>query len=141
LYKILSDLPAKRVIVVLDTCFSGAGGRSVISKGTRPMLIKVDGPQIGGPNLVVLTAAAGNQVSSAYMDKRHGLFTYYFLKGLQGEADANKDHTVELQELSAYLKANVEAIARRMNVDQSPQLMPSIEALGSRAKMSMMEMK
>ena len=141
LYKILSDLPAKRVIVALDTCFSGAGGRSVISKGTRPMLIKVDGPQIGGPNLVVLTAAAGNQVSSAYMDKRHGLFTYYFLKGLQGEADANKDHTVELQELSAYLKANVEAIARRMNVDQSPQLMPSIEALGSRAKMSMIEMK
>ena len=69
------------------------------------------------------------------------LFTYYFLKGLQGEADVNKDHTVELQELSAYLKANVEAIARRMNVDQSPQLIPSIEALGSRAKMSMMEMK
>lgn len=141
LYKILSDLPAKRVIVALDTCFSGAGGRSVISKGTRPMLIKVDGPQVGGPNLIVLTAAAGTQVSSAYMEKRHGLFTYYFLKGLQGEADVNKDHTVELHELNNYIKANVEAVARRKNVDQSPQLMPSIEALGDRAKMSMTEIK
>ncbi len=36
LYAALSALKAKRVIVTLDACFSGAGGRSVSAKGARP---------------------------------------------------------------------------------------------------------
>jgi hypothetical protein len=141
LYKTLSDLSAKRITVVLDTCFSGAGGRSVIAKGARPMLITVDSPLVASPNLVVLTASAGNQISSAFMEKRHGLFTYYFLKGIQGEADANRDGTVELQELDAYLKSHVQAVARRLNVEQTPQLLPGSDLLGARAKTPLVLLK
>lgn len=141
LYKVLGDLPARRVVVVVDSCFSGSGGRSVIAKGTRPMLISVTDPVIASSNLIVLSAAAGNQISSAYMDKRHGLFTYYFLKGIQGEADANKDSVVEVQELDAYLKSTVPTMARRMHVDQTPQLLPSVEDLGPKARTSLVELK
>ena len=141
LYKVLGDLPAKRVVVVVDSCFSGSGGRSVIAKGTRPMLISVTDPVIASSNLIVLSAAAGNQISSAYMDKRHGLFTYYFLKGIQGEADANKDSIVDVQELDAYLKSTVPATARRMQVDQTPQLLPPLENLGPKARTSLVELK
>lgn len=141
LYDTLGKLPAKSITVVIDSCFSGAGGRSVIQKGARPMLIKVENPLVAADNMVVLSAAAGNQISNALPEKRHGLFTYYFLKGLQGEADANKDGAVDVEELYSYIKPKVEADARRMNAEQTPQLLPGIELLGDRAKLRLIELK
>ena len=141
LYKVLGDLPAKQVTVVMDSCFSGAGGRSVIAKGTRPMLVTIENPLLASQNMVVLSAAAGNQISSAFPEKRHGLFTYYFLKGLQGEADANRDGAVDIEELYDYLRPQVETAARRANAEQSPQLLPSTDVLGERAKLHMIDLK
>ncbi len=141
LYETLGKLPAKSITVVMDSCFSGAGGRSVIQKGARPMLIKVENPLMAAQNMVVLSAAAGNQISNALPEKRHGLFTYYFLKGLQGEADANKDGGVDVEELYAYMKPKVETEARRMNAEQSPQLLPGADLLGDRAKLKLIELK
>lgn len=141
LYETLGKLPAKTITVVMDSCFSGAGGRSVIQKGARPMLIKVENPLMAAQNMVVLSAAAGNQISNALPEKRHGLFTYYFLKGLQGEADANKDGGVDVEELYAYMKPKVETEARRMNAEQSPQLLPGADLLGDRAKLRLIELK
>ena len=140
LYKMLNELPAKRVTVALDTCFSGAGGRSVIAKGTRPMLITVESPIVNSKHMVVFTATGANQISSAYREKRHGLFTYYFLKGLQGEADGNQDGMVDVQELDAFVRSGVQTIARRLNVEQTPQLLPSTEILGDRAKDAMLRL-
>jgi hypothetical protein len=141
LYEVLGKLPAKNITVVMDSCFSGAGGRSVIQKGARPMLIKVENPLMASQNMVVISAAAGNQISNAMPEKRHGLFTYYFLKGLQGEADANKDGGVDVEELYAYMKPKVETEARRMNAEQSPQLLPGADLLGERAKLRLIELK
>lgn len=141
LYKTLSNLPAKQVTVVMDSCFSGAGGRSVISKGARPMLMVVENPLLATENMVVLSAAAGNQISSAFPDKRHGLFTYYFLKGLQGEADFNKDGAVDVEELYSYIKPQVELTARRMNAEQTPQLLPGMDLLGERSKLHLIDLQ
>jgi hypothetical protein len=141
LYETLGKLPAKSITVVMDSCFSGAGGRSVIQKGARPMLIKVENPLMASQNMVVISAAAGNQISNAMPEKRHGLFTYYFLKGLQGDADANKDGGVDVEELYAYMKPKVETEARRMNAEQSPQLLPGTDLLGERAKLKLIELK
>ena len=141
LYQVLGNLPAKQVMLVVDSCFSGAGGRSVIAKGARPMLLTVEDPLLASQNMVVLSAAAGNQISSAFPEKRHGLFTYYFLKGLQGEADANKDGAVDVAELYAYLKPQVETAARRMHAEQSPQLMPGTDLLKERGNVRLVDLK
>ncbi|MEW6544384.1 MAG: caspase family protein [Nitrospirota bacterium] len=141
LYESLGKLPAKQITVVMDSCFSGAGGRSVIAKGARPMLIQVENPLMSTQNMVVISAAAGNQISSAFPEKRHGLFTYHFLKGLQGAADANKDGAVDVGELYSYVKPHVETDARRMNAEQSPQLLPGPDLLGDRGKAHMIDLK
>ena len=133
LYQVLSDLPARHITVVLDTCFSGAGGRSVIPKGAKPVVM-VEQPTVVGTNIVVFTASSANQISSSYRDKRYGLFTYYFLKGLQGEADINQDRAIEIEELASYVRSNVAAVATRLNLDQNPQLIRGPEALGVKAK-------
>jgi uncharacterized caspase-like protein len=141
MYQVLKELPAKQVTVVLDSCFSGTGGRSVIAKGARPMLITVDSPVVSSQNLTVFTAAASTQISSAYQEKRHGLFTYFFLKGLQGEADINKDGVISLRELDNYIRTEVQTIARRKNVDQTPQILPSLDVMGVRADRELVSLR
>lgn len=135
LYDQLGKLPAKDIIVMLDSCFSGGGGRSVIAKGMRPMVISVENPVVAGGKTVVLAASSGEQVSSTYDQKGHGLLTYYFLKGLQGAADKNKDGSIDLGEVFDYVKPQVERKARRdFNNEQTPQLLgnPSLLSKGIR---------
>ncbi|MDE3036099.1 MAG: caspase family protein, partial [Nitrospirota bacterium] len=130
LYEQVGKLQAKEIVVMLDSCFSGAGGRSVVAKGMRPMVLSVENPVLAGGKTVVLSASQGDQVSSTYDQKGHGLLTYFFLKGLQGEADKNKDGSVDLAELFTYLKPQVSRVARRdFNNEQTPQLLGSPELL------------
>jgi hypothetical protein len=130
LYASLDKLPTKDIIVVLDSCFSGAGGRSVLAKGARPMGIALEHAVASTGKAVVLAASSGDQISSTYEEKGHGLLTYFFLKGLQGEGDANKDGVIELAELYDYVKPNVQRIARKQyNSEQTPQLLGSPDVL------------
>ena len=129
LYAALEKLPAGEVTVVLDSCFSGAGGRSVIAQGLRPMGLSVQKAMKASGKTIVLSASSGEQVSSTYMDQGHGLMTYFFLKGLQGEGDTNHDGVIELAELFEYVKPNVQRIARKQyNNEQTPQLLANPEA-------------
>ena len=51
----------------------------------------------------------------------HSLYTYYFLKGLQGAADQNTDKQLTVAELQAYLSEQVPYMARRLyNRTQAP---------------------
>ncbi|OGW70343.1 MAG: hypothetical protein A3A88_09095 [Nitrospirae bacterium RIFCSPLOWO2_01_FULL_62_17] len=130
LYAALDKLPAKDVTVVLDSCFSGAGGRSVLAEGARPMGLSLETALVAGGKTVVLAASSGDQISSTFKDKGHGLLTYYFLKGLQGEGDMDKDGAIEMAELYDYVKPNVQRIARKQyNNEQTPQLLASPDVL------------
>lgn len=130
LYAALNKLPAKEVVVMLDSCFSGAGGRSVIAKGMRPMVLSIENPILASGKTMVLAASNGNQVSSTFDEQGHGLLTYYFLKGIQGDGDLNKDGAIDLAELYEYVRPNVERVARnQFNNEQTPQLLASPEML------------
>lgn len=123
-YRALATLKAKRIVVALDSCFSGAGGRSVLAKGTRPLVAKVDtGPLDPRGRLVALTASASDEISGTIDAQGHGAFTYYLLKGLNGAA-AGKDGAVTVQGLYDYLKPKVADAAREQNRDQTPALLP-----------------
>ena len=131
LYDDLSRLPTKDVTVVLDSCFSGAGGRSVLAAGIRPLVnVKLAAP---GDNMVVLSAAQGDQISTYYPEAQHGLFTYFLLKGLRGAADRDHRGVVTTGALFEYLRPEVQRAARAQHVEQSPALAPDLAALGARA--------
>lgn len=94
------------------------------------MVLSIENPILAGGKTVVMAASSGSQTSSTYRQKSHGLLTYFFLKGLRGEADKNKDGTIDLAELFEYVRPQVERTARRdFNNDQTPQLMGSAEML------------
>jgi hypothetical protein len=135
LYENLERLPAKEVVVMLDSCFSGASGRSVLPSGARPVGIAIENPVLASGKLAILAAATGMQISSDYDKEQHGLFTYYVLKGLRGEADSDKSGTVEVDELFQYVRNGVISIAsEELNRDQTPLLQPPLERIGGRGK-------
>jgi hypothetical protein len=130
LYQTLDKLPTRNIVVMLDSCFSGAGGRSVIAKGARPMVLTVEG-LASSAKAVVLAATSGSHLSLADQEKGHGLFTSYALQGMSGDADGNGDGSIDVQELYEYLKPQVQRVARRTyNTEQVPQLIipPSLAA-------------
>ena len=103
-------------MVLLDSCFSGSGGRSVLAKGARP-LVMIPGATVLPSNMAVLTATQGSQISTSSPEKEHGVFTYYFLKAI-------KDGKKDLSEIYEYIKPLIEDEAKSLNVSQSPSITP-----------------
>jgi hypothetical protein len=141
LYQMLAELQAKDVLLIMDSCFSGSGGRSVMAKGGRPIAISVENPMLASKNIVVLSASKGSEISSSYPEKRHGLFTYFLLKGLQGEADLTGDKTISIEKLYNYVTPQVKKVARESLREQTPTVTPDIEMLGARARQPIATLK
>lgn len=124
LYERLGSLTAAEVIVVLDSCFSGAGGRSLLAKGARP-LIMTTAAAVSYPNMAVLSATQGAQISTSSPDKGHGVFTYYFLKAL-------KEGKTSIADIYEFIQPQIEDEAKQLNVQQSPGINPDVEKLKGR---------
>ena len=120
-YTNLSKIKAKKITVVLDACFSGNSEKGLLFKDISPTMVKVKRGYRAPRNAMLMTSAAEDQVSTWFPEKKHSLFTYFFLKGIQGEADANNDNSITAAEIKAYLKDKVPYMARRLNnIDQQP---------------------
>lgn len=127
LYSNLAKLPAKQVVVALDSCFSGAGGKSVAAPGSRAL---VRAEKATARNIVVMTASADDQISSTYIDKGHGIFTYFLLKGIKESLEEDRGSKLEVADLYAYLKPQVERMSRKkFNNEQTPQLITANEQM------------
>ena len=122
LYTKLAELNVKQVVVTLDSCFSGQGGRSVLMEGVRPAVAKIEDPVLASRQLAVLAAAEGTQISTISKAKQHGLFTYYWLKAL---LDGQQD----LAAIYDYVAPKVQDEAKLQNVQQSPSLRPGAEQI------------
>jgi hypothetical protein len=121
-YANLAKLPAKNITVLTDACFSGqtGDGRMIINHAS-PLAVSAKLPGTVNSKISVFNAGRDSEMASWYAEKQHGLFTYYFLLGLGGKADTNKDKTITAGEIDAYLQENVPGIARRLyNREQHP---------------------
>jgi len=122
LYDNLGKLPAESVTVVLEACFSGISPAGSVLGKASPVFFDVKAPPVPG-NVTVITAGAANQMASWETDESSGLFTKYYLKGMAGEADSDKDGRVSLNELERYLKDTLTYYARRhYGRDQQAQI-------------------
>lgn len=117
LYQRLGALKAKRVIVAMDACFSGVGGRSVIAKGARPLVTTIDDGRSAAGRVVALTATASDEYTGTDAASGHGLFTYQLLKAWNARSGK-----ATLKQLFDDLSPKVRDAARRDNRDQTPQL-------------------
>ena len=72
-----------------------------------PPALRVKGPAVNIPNGAIFNSSAANQPSYWYPDGKHGMFTYYFLMGLRGEADMDQDKKITVGELADYVQERV----------------------------------
>lgn len=132
LYSELGALNAKSVTLFMDACFSGAGrddqmltearGVAMVSKSENPL-----------GNMVVFSAARGDETAHPYLEKGHGLFTYFLLKKLK-----ETKGKVTFGELDDFLRKSVsrKSIVAN-NKAQTPQTQCSPQMLNSWKSMTL----
>ena len=109
---LISNIPASKKFVVLDTCNAGQMGDAIqMAMLTRGMsedtAMKVLSRAVGSTVLSASTSA--QEALEGY--KGHGLFTYVVVAGLSGKADENGDGFVKTLELADYVDSQVPILA------------------------------
>ena len=117
----LARLKAKQALFLFDGMVSRLRGDAK-GKTLSPRW------ELGGRNVVGLTGSSDFTKGVEDDQHRHGLFTYYLLKGLRGDADTNRDGTVTLGETTGYVRQKVAWAAKtQFNSDQRPHTFPLLK--------------
>ena len=106
----------------IDSCYSGLSrtGETLLVSA-RPISLK--SKEIGyPPEFTVISASSPDQISSSSPELQHGIFSFYLMKGMEGDADINKDGKITAGEMQQYVSDKVQRQAMSMNRKQEPQL-------------------
>ena len=123
LFKEIVNLEPKSVTMFLDTCYSGVSREEETLLATaRPIRIVADNEGEIPDNFTIFSASQLNQISSGLKGAKHGIFSYYLMKGLEGKADTNKNKEITNGELLAYMDQNVSQKALELGRQQNPSL-------------------
>ena len=118
----IQNAQPRTVTMFLDSCYSGqTRGGDVLIAGARPIAPKTSTNSYP-PNFTVISASSNDQISSASPELKHGIFSYFLMKGMEGDADQNKDGKITVAEMQDYLTDMVGRQAMGMNRKQQPQL-------------------
>ncbi len=121
LIKLIKRVNPKSVTMFFDTCYSGqTRGEQMLVASLRGIRI-LDTDDIPD-NFSIFTASSSKQASSHIEEIKHGMFSYYLMKGLEGKADDDNNKVITNGELIAYLKKNVSKEAFGQNREQDPML-------------------
>ena len=105
----------------LDACYSGQtrGGETLLASA-KPLALKTDA-NVFPSNFTVISASANDQISRSSPELKHGIFSFYLMKGMEGDADGNKDGKITAGEMQEYLSDKVSRQAMSMSRKQDTQ--------------------
>jgi tetratricopeptide (TPR) repeat protein len=109
---VFGKIKAKWKVLLTDSCHSGAVTPDTDVQTINRSLIDMS------RSLFSLTASRDRERSFESPDwgGGHGIFTYYVVRGLEGEGDENRDGIVTADELAEYVRGNVrEATEAKQN--------------------------
>jgi hypothetical protein len=115
-------IPSKRVVVFSDACHSGGISSDIATRGVSLAETNLINQYLADlskskEGTIVFTASQAGEVSQELDKFGHGVFTYYLLQGMKGEADINNDYTVTIGELMDYVE---ESVKRQTKGNQHP---------------------
>jgi EAL domain-containing protein (putative c-di-GMP-specific phosphodiesterase class I)/uncharacterized caspase-like protein len=125
IHEAVAHSPAKRKVLILDCCFSGAYRHSLTAKGAA---IGADVGAIeltkflGAEGGVVLASSSSIQYSFEHKTDGLSIYTKYLIEGLKsGQADLDRDGHIAVRELHEYVASQVQA--------ELPDVVPKIIVL------------
>jgi hypothetical protein len=98
----LKGIDAQRILVVADACHAGAFSQ-IRTKSLEKDLSTFARQFSESSGRVVLTSSKPDEYSQEKPALNSSVFTYYLLKGLNGEADVDRDGVVKLKGLYDYV--------------------------------------
>src|SRR4028118_599732 len=110
--EIMNDSRAKRQVVILDCCFSGAFGEGLLAKDDSSVDIK---RQLGGEGRAVLTSSTSTQYSFEQEGADLSIYTRYLVEGIEtGATDLDEDEVISVDELHEYANIKVQKASPAM---------------------------
>jgi hypothetical protein len=108
------DSYAKRQIIILDCCYSGA-----FAEGWQAKSVDINfQQQLGAEGRVVLTSSTATQTSFQQEGEELSLYTRYLVDGIEtGVADNDRDGKIHTRELHGYAKAKVQEVKPKQTPD------------------------
>ena len=106
-----------------DACYSGVSrDEKSLLASARPVRITSEKQTEVPKNFTIFSASKLNQISSGLKEINHGIFSYFLMKGLEGNADLNLDKKITNSELIKYVEKNVSKKASELGRKQNPSL-------------------
>lgn len=101
----LGKLEARSITVIIDACFSGLGPSGPLVPGSSDWerVVYDITKEAVAEKMAVFSAASGAERANSYRDMEHNVYTYYILKGLQGDADLDGDGVITAGELHDFV--------------------------------------
>src|SRR3972149_6182232 len=112
--RIFSRIDSERIVLIQDTCYSGAsGGRTIQTASIRGSISDAYLKRITkGKGRVIISARSANEVSMEKDSLGHGVFTYYLLESLK-HGDIDGDGFITTGEIYRYVSDKVPAATNR----------------------------
>ena len=121
----LSYLKPRSVTIFFDTCFSGSTRSNDSLLAARPVSIVPKDINIPD-NFLIFSAAGYDEIATPLDEVKHGMFSYYLMKGMEGYADKNKDKKITSGELHNYVQENV---LKQTSGSQKPDMIGSFNKI------------
>jgi len=122
LFSLIDEAKPGSVTAFFDTCYSGLTRQNeMLVADARPIKIVADETSLPS-NVNLISAASNNEIASILEGAEHGMFSYYLMEGLGGNADLDQDKNITVGELHEYVKDKVREKAAKLGRDQNPQV-------------------
>jgi WD40 repeat protein len=111
----LKRIPSRKILLLIDACYSGSLLSSFRGYEDRKALSLL-ARSVG---IHILAASSRDQRASEVMELRHGVFSYLLLKGLGGDAVLRAaDHEVTVLGLASYLRNQLPDFGKKYNTEE-----------------------
>ena len=123
-------LRARQVLIVLDVPFARISG-SFAGVMTEQQSMTLITRRAGR---AVIAASGGNEEALELASLKHGLLTHYFVRGIDGDADADRDGVITGAELFTHVERKVDEHAANLGTRQRPVMYGNLADLPALAR-------
>jgi helicase len=125
-----AEIPARRLVCVLDCCFSGGMGAKVLRVDAQPRGLKSTDvllEELAGEGRLILTASRSTEEAWENGQVGHGLLTYHLVEALKGAEEVRSAGKISVLSLLQHVTRSVIDAAHEIGATQNPSLRGTID--------------